>query len=278
MKNLVIGNTSQLSYYFPNTYTKISSRNIDLKDLQKTKWDSVYICFAEQRTYIANSEDISVRESFWNTNYSKVLEVIDALQGCANRIVYYSTAELWNKLTGPISADIEYSYHSNSYTDSKCKISTELRNKQKYPKVVIGYPFNFNSIYRKSGYLFSEIFDSILNNLPISIGDVDYYREILHPQMVVDMSMNLDKDAIIGSGRVIHIGDFIRSLYCHFSLNPDEMISYRSYTPSSYRNFIFYSHIHRPQYGEDVLFALTVKELKQKKEFIYHERNANNIS
>ena len=43
--NLVIGNTSQLSKYFPDDYRKISSRNINDNDLHG-KWDSVYITFA----------------------------------------------------------------------------------------------------------------------------------------------------------------------------------------------------------------------------------------
>ena len=45
--NIVIGNTSQLAYYFPDDYIKISSRNIQLTNNQ---YDRVYICFAEQRT------------------------------------------------------------------------------------------------------------------------------------------------------------------------------------------------------------------------------------
>ena len=55
MKNLVIGNTSQLAYYFPDDYEKISSRNIEFKN---ENYDRVYICFAEQRTYLKNNRDL----------------------------------------------------------------------------------------------------------------------------------------------------------------------------------------------------------------------------
>ena len=48
--NLVIGNTSQLAHYFPTDMVKISSRNIP-SDIFNTTWDSVYLCFAEQKTY-----------------------------------------------------------------------------------------------------------------------------------------------------------------------------------------------------------------------------------
>ena len=35
MNNLVIGNTSQLSYYFPDDYEKISSRDINFTEIKK---------------------------------------------------------------------------------------------------------------------------------------------------------------------------------------------------------------------------------------------------
>jgi hypothetical protein len=49
--NLVIGDTSQQSYYYPSDYKKISSRSVDLEFLQRNQFDSVYITFAEQRIY-----------------------------------------------------------------------------------------------------------------------------------------------------------------------------------------------------------------------------------
>ena len=40
-KNLIIGSTSQLSFYFPNHFDRISSRNIDFEVIKKTKYDKI---------------------------------------------------------------------------------------------------------------------------------------------------------------------------------------------------------------------------------------------
>ena len=37
MKNLIIGNTSQISYFFPSSYDRISSRNIDFLNFKNVK-------------------------------------------------------------------------------------------------------------------------------------------------------------------------------------------------------------------------------------------------
>ena len=143
MKNLVIGNTSQLSQYFPEEYTKVSSRNLNIDQLTSENWDSIYICFAEQRTYLANAVDENTRNMFWSTNVDMTLNMIDKLQNCSKRIVYYSTAELWNKTTGSVQLTNPFSYHNNNYTESKAYITNILKDKKKYPKVSIFYPFNF---------------------------------------------------------------------------------------------------------------------------------------
>ena len=53
--DLLIGNTSQLSYYFSNDIVKISSRNINADTFEKS-WNRVYLCFAEQKTYKNNDD------------------------------------------------------------------------------------------------------------------------------------------------------------------------------------------------------------------------------
>ena len=43
MKSLVIGNTSQLSYFFPNDYVKVSSRDLDYDFICSENWEKVFI-------------------------------------------------------------------------------------------------------------------------------------------------------------------------------------------------------------------------------------------
>ena len=135
--NLVLGSTSQLSRYFPDNYAKVSARELDLDALTKTRWDAVYICFAEQRTYLANALDENTRNLFWNTNVDKTLGIIERLQEVTDKIVYYSTAELWNNTSGPVNVTDSVSFHKNNYTDSKWHITQILRDKKKYPKVSV---------------------------------------------------------------------------------------------------------------------------------------------
>ena len=169
-------------------------------------------------------------------------------------------------LNGPVQIGMPFLYHENHYTSSKHKITEELSNKLKYPKVSVAYPFNFNSVYRSDQYLFGKIFKSIQENKKISIGDTDYYRELLHPKMVVDGSIRLTevgKDAIIGSGRLVHIGDFIRKLYGFFKLNYNDLVEQSNIQPSVYRSNIFYSAVPVHEYTENFLFDLLTQELKQ---------------
>jgi nucleoside-diphosphate-sugar epimerase len=90
--SLVIGNTSQLSYYFPDNFEKISSRNIDFTKLCSKKYDKVFLLFAEQRTFLNESDDF-----FLKTNFNYTLEVINKFKDISNKVIIYSTSELWNK-------------------------------------------------------------------------------------------------------------------------------------------------------------------------------------
>lgn len=214
--NLVIGNTSQLSQYFPDDYEKISSRNIDLTN--NKQYDRVYICFAEQRTYIQNNAKI-----FIDTNVVNSLNVIEHFSKTSNTVIVYGTSELWNKCNGAIDINTQFNYTPTNYICSKELMIKKIREKD-YKNVIILHPFNFNSIYRKDGFLFSKIFDSVINNKKITIGNTYFYRELIHPKFVVEQSIKSTHDDIIGSGRLIFVNDFIRSLYSYFNMRYNDYV------------------------------------------------------
>lgn len=265
--NLVLGSTSQLSKYFPEDYAKVSARGIDLDALTKTHWDAVYICFAEQRTYLANAIDENITNLFWSTNVDKTIEIVDRLQPFTNKIVYYSTAELWNNTHGPVKITDPFDYHPNNYTKSKAEVTNILKDKQKYPKVSILYPFNFNSVYRGEQYLFGKVFKSLLNKAPVTLGDVYYYRELLHPKMVVDASIiaKFGVDEIIGSGRVVYVKDFIELLYLYSGLSYNDLVTEQTTHESIYRKNVFYSALRNENCDVDQLIDLTLKDLESMK-------------
>jgi hypothetical protein len=158
----------------------------------------------------------------------------------------------------------------NNYTNSKYEITEELKNKNKYPNVSIVYPFNFNSVYRKEGYLFSKIFDSILNKIKIEIGDTHYYRDIIHPKIIIDSVLKHDivgEDIIIGSGHLTNINDFIQNLYKKMNLNYYDYVIEKFDRPSLYRKNIFYSSVKVNNYDKDFVLNETVKELNEKHKY-----------
>lgn len=262
--NLVIGSTSQLANYFPQNFIRVASRDLNLNSVVGSVWNDVHIVFAEQRTYLAGSMDKSIANLFMTVNYDMTKSLVNAIMPISRRVFYYSTAELWNKKSGPVDENTPYDYHSNHYTDSKRMISEELSNKEKYPNVTVVYPFNFNSILRRGEYLFGKVFTSIMNREPIKIGDINYYREMLHPSMVVEAvasQHDVGKDVVVGSGRLIHVGDFIKKLYESFGMNMDTMVESTVTAPSIYRQSIFYSSQKDDRFSETRLLNLLVSEI-----------------
>jgi len=256
--NLVIGNTSQLAYYFPDDYVKISSRNINFDSVE---YDRVYLCFAEQRTYLRDNSHLDM---FMETNVKYTLKIIDHFSKHANQIIVYGTTELWNQCSGPIDIKTPLSYESNNYTISKMSMVNEI--KEKYDNVIILHPFNFNSIHRKDGFLFFKIFDSVINNKKITIGNTYFYRELLHPKFVVEQSIKATSDQIIGSGRVIFVNDFIRSLYSYFSLDYNDFVT-EDYTENITSNeHIFYLKSKQVLYNN--LYNDTIREIEIKNNLI----------
>lgn len=217
-KDLIIGDTSQVAQYLSSKIIRCSSRNIDEKIFLEN-WDRVYICFAEQRTSL--SEITEYKDLFYNINYKKTKMVADKIK--AVNIVFLSTTELWNMQAGPIDLEIDYNFRQNYYTDSKLKITEELKNRE---NVIIAYPFNFNSKFRSKYFLFGKILSSIINKEKVQIGNVDFYRDLMHAKYVSRVLESLEESKVIGTGRLTHIGDFIKDLYIKSDLEYEEYVSY----------------------------------------------------
>jgi len=251
MKDLLIGNTAQLAHYFPPTIQKISSRNIS-NDIFLNDWNRVYICFAEQRTF--KKED----ELFNKINFEYTKDIIKKLN--AKTIIYYSTAELWNNTIGEINTEMIYNYHYSDYVASKEKITNYLKTHE--PRVKIAYPFNFNSKYRLPPFLFGKVINSIAERKKIVLGDTYYYRELLHPSFIVNESLKQNNHQIIGTGKLIFINDFIRSLYAFFDMNYDEYVQEDLQQHSIYRKNIFYNNT-RCAFLEQDLKNILINEIKE---------------
>jgi nucleoside-diphosphate-sugar epimerase len=251
-KNLVIGDTSQLAYYFPDHFIKISSRDIP-ELIFDQEWETVFICFAEQRTYLIDAD------CFNKINFDYTINVIKKIK--ALKIVYFSTAELWNNCIGEIDAKMAFNYHVSGYVRSKQLITEYLRSLN--DNIIIIFPFNFNSIYRKPPFLFGKVIDSIINRKVIDIGDTYYYRDLLHPSDLVSYSLEANIDTVVGGGELIFINDFIRDLYSAFDMSYENYVNENISEKSIYRKNIFYSKHIYPSTKLNLLNKL-VNEIKSK--------------
>jgi len=262
MKNiisLVIGNSSQLSHYFPNDFEKVSSRNLPPEIFSK-QYDRIYLTFAEQRLH----ENIDLAD-YVRVNVDLSLELISKLKNNANKIVVYGTCELWNNYTGPISLDLPFEYDVNNnyfgYCKSKELLIQELKSEDKYGNVIVIHPFNFNSIHRKPGFLFKKIFDSIIHKTKVQIGNTYFYRDLIHPSHVVKRSIEATSDELVGSGRLIFVNDFIRDLYANFNMEYDEFVTENISSQSRNKSPI-YLDSKKILYDYEKLLTHTIYELQ----------------
>jgi len=222
MKNLVIGNTSQQSHYYPNDYQKISSRNVDLNYLRSV-WDSVYITFADQRVRENNVNFLDV-----NFHYTK--KILDVLVENCNRIIFFATCDLWNNCDGQIDINTKFNFSSNNgYIKSKLLminyIKESRKNDERYNKINIIYPFYFNSVYRNKYFLFGKIFNSIINKEKINIGNINFNRDMVHTSYMVKRVIESIGDVVIGAGRLFNIDKYLHDLYEHFGLDFDYYVT-----------------------------------------------------
>ena len=259
MNNLIIGHTSQLSYYFPKDYTRISSRNINYDVLKEKNWERVFLCFGESRKYI---KDVKLYDE---VNFYLTLEVIEKLKNHTKSFVLYSSCELWNQYDGAVDLSMPFNFYPSPYLHSKYKISKFIMENDEYFNVFVMFPFNFNSTYRTTNFLFGKIFDSILNKKIIEIGDTYFYRDIVHPKFVVEESINSHSHKINGSGRTVFVNDFIRDLYSHYGLNYDNFVieNLKKFNEYEIRKE-YYLKSNRNLYTYNQLFNDTILDIDKK--------------
>jgi|LakMenEpi03Aug12_release.lakeMendotaPanAssembly.Ray.scaffolds.fasta_scaffold78787_4 GDP-D-mannose dehydratase len=259
MSSLIIGNTSQLSNYFPENYDKISSRNIDLDRLKSKKYESIYLLFAEQRTYL--NRDLNF---FSEINFDYTIKIINELKDFSNRLVIYSTSELWNNVNGCASVKDPFNYNETPYIKSKELLCNYIKeNRNIYSNVIIIYPFNFNSIYRKEGFLFSKIYKSILNDEKISIGNIDFNRDLIHPKTIVKYSIESNEDLLIGSGELINVKCFVQDLFKVYNRKFEDYISVEDKNNLSNVRKDYFSCVKYSNYEE--LLNLTINDIYEYK-------------
>lgn len=220
--NLIIGDTSQQSYYYPESFLKLSSRNIDIDYLSKLKFDTVVLPFAEQRIYDKNIDFIGI-------NYHLTFQIIKSLIENSNRIIIFSSCELWANHSGIVNLETKYSFdESNEYAVSKRLLVDKIKSMRiiddRYNKVIIIHPFYFNSIHRSSYFLFGKIFNSIINKEKIKVGNLNFRRDMVYTSFFVKNVLDSYSDTIIGAGKLFNARDYITDLYSSFNMKFEDYV------------------------------------------------------
>lgn len=236
MGNLIIGHNSQISHYLPQNFIRISSRKIDFDSIKKEKYQNIFLNFAEQRTFLNENEKF-----FTDVNVDYTLKVIKSLVDYSDNIVVFSTSELWNLYEGPINLDDSFKYNYTPYIKSKEILVEKIKSDDEVNrKVKVVYPFNFNTPYRREGFLFGKIFNSIIEQKPIEIGNINFLRDIIHPEIISKNILDLKSDIIIGCGELINIELFVRDLYKKFDMEFEEFVKItKNYIDFNTRNNYF---------------------------------------
>lgn len=216
MSTLIIGNRSQISYYLPKEYTRIPSRNIDYTLIKKRKWDRIYLCFAEQRTYLNEPLDF-----YTKINVDYTLEVLDKVRDHTREVVLFLTAELWNGYTGGVEFGMEMRGTETPYILSKRMLYERVKDD---PKVVMIFPFNFNSPSRNPNYLWGKIIYSFTERKVVEVDCIDFSRDMIHPTSLANEIIKTENHRIIGSGYLHNIRSLARELFLTKNLDIDHYI------------------------------------------------------
>lgn len=211
MKNLIIGENSQLGYYLEGI--RVSSREIPYEFITKHKWDRIYLCFAEQRTFIDKSD------SFNEINYELTKKIIDRLYDNCNQFVFYSTTLLWSDYN-TYDITMPYSYKETNYLSSKEKITNYLNGIE---KAIVHYPCNFNSKKRKKGFLFTALYD-ILSRQRTELKCLDFNKELCHASYIAEKSKSLKTNSILAPGYCTNVRGLFDNILKRMSINMNDYL------------------------------------------------------
>jgi nucleoside-diphosphate-sugar epimerase len=258
--NLIIGSSSQIARYLDDSeFLKINSRHFSLSDIDGN-WDTAILAFGENRKFLGEYLNYKI------INVDLTFRILDFLSSRCKKIVVFSTCELWNRCCGPVDLNTPMDFYETFYTKSKFEMTDKiLKNPDKYHNVHVVYPFNFNSTFRSEDFLFGKIFNSIIQNKKIGIGDTYYYRDIFHPVFMAQEVIKTTGHQIIGSGRMTHINDFIRDLYNYFDRSYDDLVIENLNSFKEYEvKYEYYLKSLRPIYSYSDLLNDTINDIKTK--------------
>lgn len=222
MKSIVIGNTSQQSHYYPDDFLRVSSRNLDTRIFDSDPFDTVVLAFAEQGVRDAGVD-------YLGTNLTYTMDILRHAVKVSRRVLVFTSCDIWSNCTGIIRPNTPVNYpNDNLYAVSKAMLFSEIKRLRDtdpdYDRVVVVHPFYFNSIWRDEYFLFGRIFKSITSRRKIRVGNLNFYRDMVHTRFFVQKCLLSESDCVIGSGRLFNVRDFVVDLYSRCGLSYSELV------------------------------------------------------
>jgi len=253
--NLVIGKNSQLAQYIEKENTVFCSTNdIDYNIAKKA--NKIYFFFCEQRTFLDLPE-----KDYLNVNVALTFEILEKLYNDKTDFYLYGTGDLWNNYEGGVTIDTPINYKYSPYLKSKHVLTEnvlEFIDNKKANNIHLVHPFNFNTPYRKEGFLFSKIFNSIINSQKINTGDLNFKRDLVHPKYVIFRSQFVRNMSMVGSGNPVNLKEFITNLYSHFNMNVDDYLFEDKNLKPVHSNFFY----HKTKIRYNNLLQDTINDIK----------------
>lgn len=252
---IVIGKNSQLAKYIDPLDTIFCSAN-DIDYNVAKKADKIYFFFCEQRTFLKLPE-----EDYLNVNVTLTAEILEKLYNNKTDFYLYGTGDLWNDYEGGVTIDTPIRYKYSPYLKSKHVLTEyihEFIESRNATNVHLIHPFNFNTPYRKEGFLFYKIFDSIINKKQIQTGNLNFMRDLVHPKFILNRSLCIRRSNMVGSGNPINVKEFINNLYSYFQLNMHDYVQEDTSAIQVHTSFFY----HKTKIRYNNLFEDTINDIK----------------
>jgi hypothetical protein len=102
-----------------------------------------------------------------------------------------------------------------------------------------------------------------MNKKQNTIGDINFNRDLIHPKIIVEQSINSTKDKLVGGGSLINVKDLVKDLFIKSEMKYEDYIIENITNNLTNKRKEYYSSIMYSNYDE--LLNLTIKDLYEYK-------------
>jgi hypothetical protein len=102
-----------------------------------------------------------------------------------------------------------------------------------------------------------------MNKKQNTIGDINFNRDLIHPKIIVEQSINTTEDKLVGGGSLINVKDLVKDLFIKSEMKYEDYIVENITNNLPNKRKEYYSSIMYSNYDE--LLNLTIKDIYEYK-------------